>query len=60
MSKELFEVPIARARQRESPPPEGRRGFLSHLQALGVRANLSLRAVAGRRRLLRNPSLPGR
>jgi hypothetical protein len=35
MFEELFEGPIARARQRESPLPEERRRFLSHLQALG-------------------------
>src|SRR5947208_4958445 len=45
MSEELFEGPIARARQRESPLPDERRHFLSHLQALGY-ARSSLRAVA--------------
>ena len=32
MFEELFEGPIARARQRESPLPDERRRFLSHLQ----------------------------
>ena len=45
MFEELFEGPIARARQRESPLPDERRHFLSHLQALGY-ARSSLRAVA--------------
>jgi integrase/recombinase XerD len=45
MFEELFEGPIARARQRESPLPEERRRFLRHLQALGY-ARSSLRAVA--------------
>lgn len=45
MFEELFEGPIARARQRESPLPEERRRFLSHLQALGY-AHSSLRAIA--------------
>ena len=45
MFEELFEGPIARARQRESPLPEERRRFLSHLRALGY-ARSSLRAIA--------------
>jgi hypothetical protein len=44
MFEDLFEGPIARARQRESPLPEERR-FLSHLQALGYQHS-SLRAIA--------------
>ena len=38
MFEALFEGPIACTRQRESPLPEERRHFLSHLQALGTRA----------------------
>ena len=45
MFEELFEGPIARARQRESPLPDERRRFLSHLQTLGY-AHSSLRAIA--------------
>src|SRR5262249_13659273 len=45
MFDELFDGPIARARQRESPLAEERRHFLSHLQGLGY-ARSSLRAVA--------------
>jgi integrase/recombinase XerD len=45
MFEELFEGPIARARQRESPLPDERRRFLSHLQSLGY-AHSSLRAIA--------------
>ncbi len=45
MFDEIFDGPIARARQRESPLAEERRHFLSHLQGLGYARN-SLRAVA--------------
>jgi integrase/recombinase XerD len=45
MFEELFEGPIARARQREGPLPEERRRFLSHLHALGYQHS-SLRAIA--------------
>jgi hypothetical protein len=45
MFEELFEGPIARARQRESPFPEERRRFLSHLHTLGY-ARSSLKAIA--------------
>jgi len=45
MFEELFEGPIARARQCESPFPEERRRFLSHLKGLGY-ARRSLKAVA--------------
>jgi hypothetical protein len=45
MFEELFEGPIARARQRESPLPDERRRLLSHLQTLGY-AHSSLRAIA--------------
>jgi hypothetical protein len=45
MFEELFEGPIARARQRERLLPVERRRFLSHLQTLGY-ARSSLRAIA--------------
>ena len=45
MFEELFDGPIARERQRESPHPEERRRFLRHLQALGYQHS-SLRAIA--------------
>jgi integrase/recombinase XerD len=45
MFEELFDGPIARARQRESPLPEERRRFLRHLQPLGYEHS-SLRAIA--------------
>jgi hypothetical protein len=45
MFEELFEGPIARARQCQSPFPEERRRFLSHLKGLGY-ARSSLKAVA--------------
>ena len=59
MFEELFEGPIARARQRESPLPEGRRDFLSYLQALGTRAPRS-GPLRGDRDFLRNPLPLGR
>ena len=45
MFEELVEGPTARARRCESPLPEERRRFLSHLQTLGY-AHSSLRAIA--------------
>jgi site-specific recombinase XerD len=45
MFEELFEGPIARARQCKSPFPEERRRFLGHLKSLGY-ARGTLRAVA--------------
>ena len=45
MFEELLEGPIARARQCESPLPDERRRFLSHLHTLGY-AHSSLRAIA--------------
>jgi integrase/recombinase XerD len=45
MFEELFEGPIARARQRERLLPDERRRFLSHLQTRGY-AHSSLRAIA--------------
>jgi integrase/recombinase XerD len=45
MFEELFEGPIACARQCQSPFPEERRRFLSHLKGLGY-ARSSLKAVA--------------
>ena len=45
MFEELFDGPIARARQLESPLAEERRRFLRHLHALGY-AHCSLKAIA--------------
>lgn len=45
MFEELFDGPIARARQAANPLPEARRQFLSHLKTLGY-ARTSLKAVA--------------
>ena len=45
MFEELFDGPIALARQRTTAFPEERRHFLSHLKTLGYARN-SLRAVA--------------
>src|SRR5881628_3335482 len=45
MFEELFDGPIARARQTASPCPDARRQFLSHLKTLGY-ARTSLKAVA--------------
>jgi hypothetical protein len=45
MFEELFDGPIARARQRESLLPEERRRFLSHLHTFGY-THASLRAIA--------------
>ena len=45
MFDELFDGPIARARQAASPYPDARRHFLSHLKRLGY-ARATLKVVA--------------